>query len=276
MNSLIDTKGRLAITCLFLFSLSLFLTAYSAKNPELGRIGFAIVAEGERPLQVFNEGLRDSVVGVWDNYVALVGIKEENRDLKERISTLEAHNSKLLEFESENKRLKSLLGVTEKTGLRGIVASVIGYDPSNWVQAVILNRGSADGVKPGMAVLQGNGLVGQVTSTSPGSSRVLLITDPLSGVDAIIQGNRARGVVEGDGSSLCTWRFVLREEEVKVGDRIITSGLDGVYPKALLVGVVLSAEVGSDGLFQAIRIKPSVDFSKLESVLVVQEEEAAG
>lgn len=269
----LNNSGKVLGTSLGLFFLSLFLTAYSARNPEIGRLGFAAVGELERPFQLVNHAAQSGVIGAWDHYVALLNVREENDRLVERVNSLEARNSRLLEFESENKRLQQLLKVTEEHKLEGVVASVIGYDPSSWLQAVVLNRGSRHGVEPGMAVLEGDGLVGQVTSVSYNSSRVLLITDPLSGVDAIVQGSRARGVVEGNGGKTSSWRFVLKEEEVHIGDRVISSGFDGVYPKGLLIGVIVDINSKNERMFRSISIKPAVDFAKLETVLIVKHRE---
>ena len=155
--------------------------------------------------------------------------------------------------------------------LTGTVATVIGYDPSSWQRAIIVDKGSNDGAAPGMAVVSGSGLVGQITSVGRRSARVLLISDPLSGVDALIQGNRARGIVEGDGNGGCVWKFVLREEEVKIGDRVISSGLDGVFPRGLLIGIVTGVSSRPDSMFHDITLQPSVVMDKVESVIVVTE-----
>lgn len=271
MAAAVGNRARVVATSFFLFCISLFLTAYSAKNPQLVQSGFAVFNEFLRPLQMLSSGAHNSVGGIWNGYINLLDVKDENERLRDRLNQLELANSQLLEFKDENRRLKGLLGITEDDGIRGIAARVIGYDPSNWVQAIIVDRGSKDGVKPGMAVLENDGVVGQVVSTSYGSSRVLLITDHGSGVDAIVQSNRARGVVEGSGSGLCKLLYVLVGEQVSVGDRVITSAMDGIYPKGLLVGVVSEIKSRSEGLFQAIEIKPSVLFSKLEDVLIVSD-----
>jgi len=260
---------RVVATSLVLFFVAFALTAYSARNPSIGRVGAALASEMLRPIQALNRAVNRGVFGLWDAYIALVGVKSDNVKLMDRLAVLEAENSRLLEFEHENKRLRSLLGVSEITGLSGMVANIIAYDPSNWIQAVSIDRGSSDGVEVGMPVIEGNGVVGQVISAGVTSARVLLLTDHSSGVDSIIQGSRTRGIVEGSGGFQARWNYVLTEDEVAVGDRVITSGLGGVFPKGLLVGIVSDlGEKRSGKLFQHIEIKPSVDFSRLESVLV--------
>lgn len=264
----VHTGKILGAAALFFF-FSLFLTAYSARNPELGRLGYRMIDEVVHPFQVLHQGFSQSVYGLWSDYVNLRGVHKENQVFRERLEALEARNSLLLEFEFENKSLRSLLSMKEQQKLEGVVATVIGYDPSSWQRAIVLDKGSLEHIEPGMAVISGSGLIGQVTSVGRRSSRVLLISDPLSGVDALVQGNRARGIIEGDGDGNYAWKFVLREEEVKVGDRVISSGLDGVYPRGLLIGVVTEVTSRPDSMFHDIRVQPSVRMEKIESVLIV-------
>lgn len=264
----LDSRAKVAGSALFYFLSAVALSAYSARHPEFVSSGAALVSEGLRPFRAVTRGVSSALNGFFDEYVALVGIKAAHRELLDRARTLEAENSRLLEIESENERLRGLLGVSERTGLRGVAAQVVGRDATNWVQTVTLNRGANDGIARGMPVVVGDGVVGHVVTVSPSTSIVLLMTDHSSGIDAIVQGSRARGVVEGMGQELCRWRFVLREVEVKIGDRVITSGLDSIYPKGLLLGVVTEiAEEG--GLFQSIVIRPAVTLSSIEDVLIV-------
>lgn len=261
--------GRILGASAFFFFFSLFLTAYSVRNPELGRFGYRIADEIMYPFQALHRGLFTSVSGLWQEYLDLRGVRRENLVLRDRLQALEGRNSALLEFEFQNKALRNLLQMAEQQQLNGVVADVIGYDPSSWQRAVVLNRGSEDSIEQGMAVVSGSGLVGQVTSVGRRSARVLLISDPLSGVDAMIQGNRARGIVEGSGDGNCIWKFVVREEEVNIGDRVISSGLDGVYPRGLLIGVVTEVSGRPDSMFHDVRVKPSVNMDKVESVMIV-------
>ena len=121
----------------------------------------------------------------------------------------------------------------------------------------------------GSAVIDGAGVVGQVITVSHNTSRVLLAIDRVSGIDALIQDNRARGIVEGNGSSNLEFRFVIDSEEVKIGDKVVTSGLDSVFPKGLILGIVSQSGISSGGMFKVIKVQPAVNFSKLEDVLVL-------
>ena len=270
MGTFARNRSRIAGTSFFLFCVSLFLTAYSARNPWTGALGSSLSSSVLRPLQVMYRGGVSGIAGVWRGYVALIGVQRENNSLRSRLTALEVQNSKLTELESENRRLRDLVGFVEPGVHRAVSARVIGHNASNWMQVLTVSAGTSDGVKTGMPALQGNGVVGQIISAGARSARVLLVTDPSSGVDAIIQGSRVRGVVIGTGDG-CVLDHVLSEDDVKIGDRVITSGMDGVYPKGLLVGVVANVEPSAKGsnMFQFVSVTPTVDFSRLEEVLLV-------
>ncbi|MCO6432594.1 MAG: rod shape-determining protein MreC [Deltaproteobacteria bacterium] len=274
----LNARARVATTSFFLFCVSLFLTAYSARNPEVAQYGFSLLAEVQRPFQLVNSSIDSNVSDLWDGYINLIGVQEENEQLRKRIAALETLNSTQLEFKHENERLRKLLGLAEQHKLTGVAANVIGYDPTVLTKTVIIDKGSTDGVEPEMPVLAGegkegqvvDGVVGQVVEAGFNSSRVLLITDPSSAVDALVQDSRVRGVVRGSATSNnCELLYVLREDPMHVGDRIITSGMDQVFPKGLLIGAVAKLEMRKTGMFQAIEVKPTVNFDKLESVFVV-------
>jgi rod shape-determining protein MreC len=266
----LENRVRIGGASLLLFCLSLFLTSYSSKNQEVARVGATAVQHALHPFQTLTHSVYSSITGIWDGYFALVHVREENVELRRRLESLESQNSQLQEVAHENDRLKSAWNVLVEAGQqKTVLAGVIGYDATNWIKAVSIDKGTSDGIVVGMPVLGTAGVVGQVIAAASSSARVLLLTDHSSGVDAVVQGSRARGIVEGLGASGCRWKFVLANEEVKIGDRIITSGFDGVFPKGLLIGVVSSVEEAGKGLFQNIEIDPAEDFSRLETVTVL-------
>lgn len=266
------TDRRLRVSGIsFLFvCLSLFLTAYSARNPRVVSVGTATLNEIQRPVQtLLGKGL-ESVVGVWKEYIHLIGLREQFAELQKKYENLEQDKARLLELERENDRLRNLLGAAEVLATTSIVGRVLAYDPSNWVQAMTINRGSGDGVEVGMAAMTSEGIAGQVTAVGPTTAKILLITDHSSGVDAVIQDSRARGIVEGAGKKSLHWRFVLEDEEIKPGERLVTSGMDGVYPPGLLIGRVLSVERNEAGLFQNIEVAPAVNMARVEEMLLIK------
>lgn len=260
---------RVALASFALFCFSLFITAYGAKNPEINHIGAAVVSEILRPFQSSVESGFESVTGFLDQYVMLTGIREENLKLEKRLKALEDENFRLREFEHENKRLASLLHFVGEQRLEGIGAKIIGYDPSNWIEAVTIDKGSTDGIYNGMAVVDGVGVVGRIVETGFSTARLLLLSDNVSGIDSLIQESRARGVVTGKGNGKCRLEYVSRDYEVKIGDTVITSGMDGIFPKGLLIGVVSYIDKDTGSLFQEMDVTPSVQLSRLEYVFVV-------
>lgn len=267
-------RTKVAGSCFGLFCLALVLAAYSADHPQVAQVGTYLVRQVTTPFQELSRWSLSSVVGVWSNYLNLLEVRSENERMQQRLSALEAQNSQLLEFEKENERLRALLVLREQHGLQGVVAGIIGYNPSNWVESITIDRGSSDGLQRGMAVVERQGIVGHIINLTPHSAEVLLITDHASGVDALVQSTRARGVIEGSGGGMCKLEYVVKEEEVKVGDRVITSGMDGIFPKGLLVGIVSNLDREKRRMFQRIEVRPAVAFTKLEQVFVVTSQTA--
>jgi rod shape-determining protein MreC len=149
------------------------------------------------------------------------------------------------------------------------VAKVVGEDPTRWFKSIIIDRGSADGIKPGDPVVMPEGIVGRVAEVARGYSLVLLLIDPNHAVDARISRTRARGVVVGGREAGCNMLYVLKKEDVAPGDTVITTGLDNSYPPGLVVGSVSSLSAQSEGMFKAVTVLPFVAFDKIEEVLVL-------
>ena len=189
-------------------------------------------------------------------------VVEENRKLLNTI-----HNLK--EIEVENKRLKSLLQFQEKVEEKKTTAQVIAKDVSSEFRSIRINKGSNDGIERGMAVVTHEGIVGKVLRVTSNYSDVITMLDNLSSIDAIVQRSRARGLVEGSSDFSCILRYALRTDDIETGDVIVSSGLDSVYPKGLMLGTVIKVTKKSYGVTQDVEVRPSVDFSKLEEVLVI-------
>jgi rod shape-determining protein MreC len=152
---------------------------------------------------------------------------------------------------------------------RYLAATVIGRDPSPFVQYVIINRGSDDGLRRGMPVVTQQGLVGRVAAVTSGAARVQLITDPASSINVRLEPSRAQAVVLGDLTGELSLDMIPQSAEVKVGDLILTSGLGGNYPSDILIGQVTGVRQIETDLFQHASVQPVVDFSKLEIVLII-------
>jgi rod shape-determining protein MreC len=220
------------------------------------------------PIQSALDRVISSVADTWGHYLSLVHTVEDNRRLVEENRSLHSMLTQSDEVRLENARLRLLLDFKEAQEIETLPARVIAEDASSWFRTVMIDKGREHGVVEGLPVVVAEGVVGRVVRSSPRFARVLLITDASSAIASLLQGNRARGVCRGQGEQL-VFDFVLRQEEVKVGDRVVTSGMGGVFPKGLVIGNVKDVDRQEFGLFQAIEVAPSVDFSHLEEVLVL-------
>ncbi|GAB4208958.1 MAG: rod shape-determining protein MreC [Sandaracinaceae bacterium] len=212
-----------------------------------------------------------------DDYVFLLEVREENERLQARVARLEAERHELLAEGLENRRLRSLLQLRERIGGELIAGEVIARDiapPFFRVTRVALDRGTRDRVRPGMPVLSGQGLVGLVQRAGSRSCEVQLIVDRRTAVDVIIQRTGARGMLRGTGEDeryLARIQYLGREDALRVGDLVHTSGLGQRFPPSILVGRVTRIVREDFGLYQEVEVTPAVDFSRLEEVLVLTE-----
>jgi rod shape-determining protein MreC len=205
----------------------------------------------------------------WSRYVALMGVREENERLRERVARLAEDNLQLREALVASGRLQRIAEMRDNFEIPMLPSELVGGDASPWFRSVMFDRGRSDGVRPGMPVISEDGLVGLVTAASFRASRTMLLLDHQSAVDGTVQRSRARGIVRGQGSDDLEFEFVVRVGDVRVGDVVITSGLGGVYPKGLRIGRVTAVSDPGARLLQTATIEPAVDFGRLEQVFVM-------
>jgi len=237
-----------------------------ARNDPLGRFFLEVMA----PLQRGSSAVGQSISGTWRSVGDLMRSRNENEALRTRVRDLEQEVARLGEAQLENVRLRRLLDFREALTGDVLTARVIGRDATGLARTLIVDRGEVDGVAKGAAVLAPEGIVGQVFLASRHAARVLLINDHNSGVDALVQRTRARGIVEGIVDDGCGLKFVKRTEDIQVGDAVITSGLDGIFPKSLPIGRVVAVDKRGQGLFQYAEVAPAPDFDRVEEVLVTR------
>jgi rod shape-determining protein MreC len=220
---------------------------------------------------VFTGGARVSgaLDHFWGDYISLVGVRRQNLELQEQLRLVNSRLSGEQEALLANERLKRLLNLKGSLSSPTIAASVIGEDGAPWFKTLVIDRGATDGLREGMPVAASDGVVGQVVKVAAGSSRILLLTDHASAIAAVVQRSRARGVVRGAGSGRLTLEFAIREDDVKVGDQLVTSGIGGIFPKGLPIGEVTMVKKGEYGIFQTIEVRPAVMITRLEEVLVL-------
>jgi len=231
----------------------------------LGRIAIYIIAPFQNAVTHSIRFARHT----WSQYFYLVSAAKENKNIKKELRNAVEQNKKLNEIEFTNYRLRKLLNFKKSIDHQVLPAEVIGKDPSHWYKTILIDRGKSDGVQKGQSVVVPDGIAGQVAEVLNNYSKVLLIIDQNSAVDAIVQRTRARGVIKGDSTDRYIFKYVLRKHDVRVGDTIVSSGLDGVFPKGLSIGYVSEVVKPSSGIFQDVTVMPFVDFEKLEEVLVL-------
>ena len=212
------------------------------------------------------------VAGTWHNYVGLRGAQTENESLRKQIGELEVRLQEQRSLAARAAQLESLLKLRDSTALPTIAAEVIAGNPNPNLLTVTVNRGSADGVQPDMAVISGKGIVGRVIGpVAARAARVQLLIDQAAGLGAVTERTRAGGVVIGaevDGRPGLRMDYVSNLADVVAGDTVVASGVDGIYPKGFVIGTVEKSDRGKQ-LHRAIVVTPAVDFSSIEEVLIV-------
>lgn len=210
------------------------------------------------------------IQGIWHNYISLTEVQENNRLLNEEIKMLKNEIMEFAEQKMAHKRLTKMLEYKSASEKEMILASVIGADALGWSKMITINKGTNEGINKNMTVVSHDGLIGHVIQAVPNSSKVLLITDARSAVDALEQNERTRGVVIGKGSDLCEMKYISHEADIEVGDSVMSSGLGGVFPKGLLIGKVSQVDEIKKGLFKNVVITPAAKISLLEEVFVLK------
>jgi len=221
------------------------------------------------PFQTAISKISNFTGGFWGKYIALLHVREENEQLRQELLQYKTANIEYREAVATNVRLQKLLELKESLPPPTLTAEIVGKDPSLWFRTLTINRGSSDGVQKGMPVVTVEGVVGQVLTSSPNYSKVLLATDPNSAIDVITQKTRVQGIVKGLGREAFGLHYVLKSAEVEKDDNVLTSGLGGVFPKGLMVGTVSEIRKSRRGMFQNIEIEPAVDFSQLEHLIII-------
>jgi len=201
-------------------------------------------------------------------------LRHRNEELQSLADSLMVENVRLKELEVENETLRQLLQFTQANPTYSyraaeVVGRVIGYDPNNLLRYIIIDVGTDDGMAKGMPVVTERGLVGRIVEVSPRASKVLLITDVSSSVNAIIQSSRATGIVEGKIDGGLVMKYIPQTVTINVGDLVLTSGLGATFPKRLMIGQVTAVHKRDIEMFQQAEVKPTVDFERLEIVLVI-------
>ncbi|MEI7670604.1 MAG: rod shape-determining protein MreC [Deltaproteobacteria bacterium] len=266
---LIPHKYQSPFVAAVLLIISLAVISYSASR--LAETGFLrkmvleVASPAENAINVLLKGLHDS----WKRYIFLVGIEDENRRLRYGNAVLNEQLNNYREGYMEGMRLRKLLNLKDGLTNQVVAARVIDRNRVSLFKTILIDKGTADGMRVGFPVLSEQGVVGRIIETAWHASQVLLLVDGNSNIDGMIQRSRAQGILQGAGSAGCNLKYISRVEEVLPGDVVLTAGLAGVFPKGLLLGVISGVSRKEEGLFQKIDVTPAVDFGRLEEVLAL-------
>lgn len=193
----------------------------------------------------------------------------QSKRLKKEIDLLRNKLNTLNEIYLENVRLKNLLSFKQKSPYKLVVARVIARSPDSWSSNIIIDKGSQNGIKPGMVAITYLGLAGRVIETQKSTSKILLINDPNLSVSSIVQRSRQEGLVSGTLGAHLIMKYLPRDSDIRIQDKIVSSGLNGTYPKGLLIGTVVDISTEFSGLSLYAIIKPAVNLSEIEEVLII-------
>jgi rod shape-determining protein MreC len=259
-------KRRTILFILFLLMLLFWLVTAQVKNGRLTVLERPVLAVSGFFERIIS-GTYTSAVSLGDNYIFLARTHRENEKLKEELDRLRLENGAMNELLIENERLRDALNFKHMNPSGSITAQVIGKELSPTSSTITINKGSDDGVRKDMPVITPAGVVGRVQTVLSGWSKVILLTDPASTLAVRVQRNREEGLLEGK-LARCALKYVSYYADIQQGDLLVTSGLDGIYPKGLSVATVVRVTKREASSFQTVVAEPAVRFSRLEEVLV--------
>ena len=255
----------LFVVILFL-AILLFLPRQSQEW--LGQMGGPLAMILETPLHAI-ASLQDSLQEVWSHYLALQHVWEDNQILKQKIRELEGERNLLKEQAIIMGQFQKFEAYQESSPMQTTAARIIGRNVSNWYQAMIIDKGTHDGIHTEMGVVTEAGVVGRVVRTNPTTAIVLLLSDPNVAITGMIQTSRDQGIIQGTPQGNIKMKYLPPLSPVQPGDEVVTSGLTDDFPRGLYIGRIQQVTKAPTDLFQSAEIDPVVDFSKLEGVLII-------
>jgi len=232
--------------------------------PLLQEVTFGLVAQIQRAGAAVSDGL----VSGWRGYVDLRGVRAQNAQLQRDLDAAKVRLQQERAAAARSEELAQLLDLKSRTNFATAAAEVLAGSATPEFRTITIGKGKADGLKPDMAVVSPNGVVGRVILPSAGAAKVQLLVDRNAAAGALIERSRSQGIAVGAGTALLRLDFASDTADIRVGDTVVTSGIDGIYPKGFVIGKVIQAD-RAGGSYRGIQIQPAVDFASLESVLVV-------
>ncbi len=270
---ILSRKAREIVLSVILLTLPVVFFYSNMKDPTKTNAFDRVILKISAPLQYTSVAVFRRVLAVWTNYLYLVDLQEENVHLRKENKVLRANNRILAAWAKRGRHLERLLKFRERSPAEMLAAKVIGRSISPYFRVIRLKLDRGKGqVRPGMPVVVPEGVVGRIHRVFGGYSDVMLSVDPSSRIDVVDQRTGARGILRGLGNSkhyLAKLEYLLKQDEVRKGDLLVTSGVGDRFPRDLPVGTVVKVEKKTLGLYQKVYVAPAVDFSKLSRVMVV-------
>jgi rod shape-determining protein MreC len=232
--------------------------------PVLEQVTFGVFAEVQRSMTAVVSGVRH----LWSGYVGLRHVRAENAELKQQLADVQIQLQQQRALADRSRGLDRLLELRERLTLNTVAAEVIASGATPDFRTLTIDKGTQQGLRPDMAVIAPAGVVGRVVVPSLRAAKVQLLIDRNAAAGALIERSRAQGVVVGAGDELLRLEYVSEIADVAVGDVVVTSGIDGIFPKGFIIGRVEALD-RSGGAYRRITVRPAVDFSSLEEVLLV-------
>ena len=262
----IRQRGRFLFGAVVLAQIILISAQVNSRAgvPVLEQVTFGVFAEVQRAAS----GTYNFLTHSWTGYVGLQGVQAENAELKARLDALQVELQEQRALAERSQQLQKLLDLRDRVSLPTTAADIIGLGASPDFQTVTISKGTNDGLKGDMAVLSPDGVVGRIVTPSTRASKVQLLIDRNAAAGALVERSRAQGVVLGTGEGTLRMEYVAELGDVQTGDTVVTSGVDGIYPKGFVIGQVVTVE-RRGGAYKIITVRPAVDARDLESVLVV-------
>jgi len=261
-------KERLLLVTIPLLILHLVFLSLQIEGPAGTLLFKTWTLTAQAPIITVSSAVTSGIQHVWTSYVWMVGARAENRQLRETVNRLSLLNSSYEQVRQENERLRRLLSLNERHSFKTIGARVVARTPSFLSNVLYIDKGSADGVAIDKPVLSGDGIVGRIVLVSKHQSQVQLITNPDASVGVMLERTRTPGVLSGSGDFLLDLNYIGNAEKVEVGDIVLSSGLDGMFPQGLAIGKVADSKKGR-GVFRSIKVQPFMDFMRIEEVSVI-------
>ena len=244
----------------------------TTKTEPIGRSDFSFLAGPAHWLEEFYDFLTNRIYRVFKNYINLIEVRKQNSQLKLELFKMSSQIQRLREVRNENNRLLKLFEFQKNLPQKTLVARVISKDLLLNKDSLVINKGSKHGVKRFQGVIAPKGVVGYALEVRAYSTRVLLLSNQEVHVDALIQRTRAWGLVSGLSPKFYKLDHLLREEDARPGDPVVTTGKHGYFPKGFPIGTIIDIKINPSGISYLAQIKPSVQTNRLENVLVILDE----